>query len=165
MKSSYSPRTPDMGRSRAFTLVEVLVVIAIISVLMAVLLPALSKARECAYLTGELTAGRELGQAHRMYAGDYNSYYMAGFASATMVAQRAVIAKDQKGDVLTGLITALACQGLSPYDAARLGVYLHGLAGDLAANELSQEAMIASDLIRYLPHAFHEYRKRTGSPR
>ena len=100
MKSSYSPRTPDMGRSRAFTLVEVLVVIAVISVLMAVLLPALSKARECAYLTGELTAGRELGQAHRMYAGDYNSYYMAGFASATMVAQRAVIAKDQKGEDL-----------------------------------------------------------------
>lgn len=115
MKSSYSPRTPDMGRSRAFTLVEVLVVIAIISVLMAVLLPALSKARECAYLTGELTAGRELGQAHRMYAGDYNSYYMAGFASATMVAQRAVIAKDQKGDVLTGLPAQRYPWRLLPY--------------------------------------------------
>ncbi len=37
------------------------------------------------------------------------------------------------GDSLTGLITALACQGLEPYEAARLGVYLHGLAGDLAA--------------------------------
>jgi NAD(P)H-hydrate epimerase len=57
------------------------------------------------------------------------------------------------GDVLTGLITALACQGLAPYEAARLGVYLHGLAGDLAAQELGQVAMIASDLIRYLPQA------------
>lgn len=66
------------------------------------------------------------------------------------------------GDVLTGLITALACQHLSPFDAARLGVYLHGLAGDHAAAELSQEAMIASDLIRFLPYAFREYRKRVS---
>jgi NAD(P)H-hydrate epimerase len=64
------------------------------------------------------------------------------------------------GDVLTGLITALACQGLSPFDAARLGVFLHGLAGDLAADELGQEALIASDLIRYLPQALLEYRRR-----
>jgi NAD(P)H-hydrate epimerase len=64
------------------------------------------------------------------------------------------------GDVLTGLITALACQGLSPFDAARLGVFLHGLAGDLAAQELGQEALIAGDLIRYLPQALLEYRRR-----
>ena len=59
------------------------------------------------------------------------------------------------GNVLTGLITALACQHLSPFDAARLGVYLHGLAGDLAAEELGQESLIAADLIRYLPAAFN----------
>jgi NAD(P)H-hydrate epimerase len=58
------------------------------------------------------------------------------------------------GDVLTGLIAALVCQGLGPYDAARLGVFLHGLAGDLAADELGQVSMIASDLVRYLPKAF-----------
>src|SRR3954447_5986459 len=58
------------------------------------------------------------------------------------------------GDVLTGIITALLCQGLSPFDAARLGVHVHGLAGDLAANELGQVSMIASDLIEYLPRAF-----------
>jgi NAD(P)H-hydrate epimerase len=58
------------------------------------------------------------------------------------------------GDVLTGLIAALACQGLAPFDAARLGVYLHGLAGDLAAAELGQVSLIASDLIRFLPKAF-----------
>jgi NAD(P)H-hydrate epimerase len=67
------------------------------------------------------------------------------------------------GDVLTGVITALACQGLSPFDAARLGVFLHGLAGDLAARELGQEGMIASDLIRYLPYALLEYRKRISA--
>jgi NAD(P)H-hydrate epimerase len=57
------------------------------------------------------------------------------------------------GDVLTGLITALACQGLAPWDAARLGVYLHGLAGDLAAKELGQVSLVASDLVRFVPKA------------
>jgi ADP-dependent NAD(P)H-hydrate dehydratase len=67
------------------------------------------------------------------------------------------------GDVLTGLITALACQHLEPFDAARLGVYLHGLAGDLAAEELGQVSLIASDLIQYLPEAFQEYAASTHS--
>ncbi len=58
------------------------------------------------------------------------------------------------GDVLTGIITALLCQGLDPFDAARLGVHVHGLAGDLAAQELGQVSMIASDLINFLPKAF-----------
>ncbi|HEY3395654.1 MAG TPA: NAD(P)H-hydrate dehydratase, partial [Lacipirellulaceae bacterium] len=57
------------------------------------------------------------------------------------------------GDVLTGVITGLLCQGLSPFDAARLGVHVHGLAGDLAAEELGQVSLIASDLIEYLPKA------------
>ena len=61
------------------------------------------------------------------------------------------------GDVLTGLITALACQHLAPFDAARLGVHLHGLAGDLAAASLGQVAMIASDLIGYLPEALAKH--------
>lgn len=58
------------------------------------------------------------------------------------------------GDVLTGVIAGLLAQGLPPYDAARLGVYVHGLAGDLAAAELGQVSLIASDLVRYLPQAF-----------
>lgn len=58
------------------------------------------------------------------------------------------------GDVLTGLTTALLGQGLPSYEAARLAVYLHGLAGDLAAEELSEPGMIASDLPRYLPKAW-----------
>jgi NAD(P)H-hydrate epimerase len=58
------------------------------------------------------------------------------------------------GDVLTGIVTGLLCQGLSPYDAARLAAYVHGLAGDLAASELGQTSLIASDLLRFLPAAF-----------
>jgi NAD(P)H-hydrate epimerase len=61
------------------------------------------------------------------------------------------------GDVLTGVITALVCQGLAPCEAAQLGVYLHGLAGDLAAEELGQVGTIASDLLRFLPRAFMKH--------
>jgi ADP-dependent NAD(P)H-hydrate dehydratase len=61
------------------------------------------------------------------------------------------------GDVLTGLIAALVGQGLQPYDAARLGVHLHGLAGDLAARDLGEVSLIATDLIGYLARAFQEY--------
>lgn len=57
------------------------------------------------------------------------------------------------GDVLTGLVTALVCQGLDPMAAARLAVHLHGLAGDLAADAIGQVAMIASDLLRFLPQS------------
>ena len=66
------------------------------------------------------------------------------------------------GDVLTGLIAALACQKLSPLEAACLGVYLHGLAGDLAAARTGQESLIASDLVRFLPEAFKKYRMPTA---
>jgi ADP-dependent NAD(P)H-hydrate dehydratase len=58
------------------------------------------------------------------------------------------------GDVLTGMITALLGQGLTPFEAAQLGVHTHGLAGDLAADSLGQTSLIASDLVRYLPEAF-----------
>ncbi len=62
------------------------------------------------------------------------------------------------GDVLSGLLVALLAQGLDPLDAARLGVYLHGLAGDLAAGagesvDPGLERLIASDLIDHLPEA------------
>lgn len=58
------------------------------------------------------------------------------------------------GDVLTGIITGLLCQGQAPFDAARLGVHLHGRAGDLAAREIGEVSLIASDLIEFLPAAF-----------
>lgn len=58
------------------------------------------------------------------------------------------------GDILTGLTTALLCQHMAAFDAARLAAHLHGLAGDLAAEEQGQVSMIASDLLRWLPAAF-----------
>ncbi|MCQ2360530.1 MAG: NAD(P)H-hydrate dehydratase [Paludibacteraceae bacterium] len=58
------------------------------------------------------------------------------------------------GDVLTGIITGLIAQGYERYDAARLGVFLHGLAGDIAAEEKCQESILASDIIEAIPKAF-----------
>jgi len=58
------------------------------------------------------------------------------------------------GDVLTGIITALLARGYTRQHACMLGVYLHGLAGDLAAEELGEESLVASDLVDYLPKAF-----------
>jgi len=61
------------------------------------------------------------------------------------------------GDVLTGVIAALIGQHLEPFEAAILGVYLHGLAGDFAAEELGRCSMTAVDVIEYLPEAFGEH--------
>ncbi len=58
------------------------------------------------------------------------------------------------GDVLTGLITGLVAQGYEPFTAARLGVFIHGLAGDLAAESTGQESLTAGDLISSMGHAF-----------
>jgi hydroxyethylthiazole kinase-like uncharacterized protein yjeF len=58
------------------------------------------------------------------------------------------------GDVLTGILTGLLAQGYSALDAALIGVYVHGLSGDIAAREKGQQSVIASDLIDFLPVAF-----------
>lgn len=60
------------------------------------------------------------------------------------------------GDVLTGLIAALMAQKLEAFDAAVLGVWAHGRAGDLAAERVGQSALIATDLLNYLPTALRE---------
>lgn len=58
------------------------------------------------------------------------------------------------GDVLTGILTGLSAQGYRAVETVLLGVYIHGLSGDLAAKEFSMEAMIASDIIENLGAAF-----------
>ncbi len=62
------------------------------------------------------------------------------------------------GDVLTGIILSLLAQGYSSLHAALIGVYVHGLAGDLAAEEIGQDALIASDIVNFLPHAWKKIR-------
>jgi ADP-dependent NAD(P)H-hydrate dehydratase / NAD(P)H-hydrate epimerase len=79
-----------------------------------------------------------------------------GFFNST---GNAGMAKGGSGDVLTGMLTGLLAQQYPPEQAALLGVYLHGLAGDYAAAALTQEAMVAGDIAHYLGPAFRQLRK------
>lgn len=74
--------------------------------------------------------------------GFFNSTGNAGMATAG------------SGDVLTGILTGLLAQGYNSVEAAILGVYLHGVAGDLAAKEISMEALVAGDIVGMLGDAF-----------
>ena len=60
------------------------------------------------------------------------------------------------GDVLTGMIAALCCQGMNAQDAALCAVYIHGRAGDLAAGKKGMISMTAMDIIEEIPAAFCE---------
>lgn len=63
------------------------------------------------------------------------------------------LAKAGSGDVLAGIIAGLLAQKMTPFDASSLGVYIHGLAGDLAKNDLTAYGVLASDTVRYIPNA------------
>ena len=76
--------------------------------------------------------------------GYFNSTGNAGMATAGA------------GDVLTGIITGLLAQKYSSLNSCILGVYLHGLAGDIAAVKISKEALIAGDIIDNLGEAFNK---------
>jgi NAD(P)H-hydrate epimerase len=86
-------------------------------------------------------------KGHRTVVTDGNRLYVNSTGNPGM-------ATGGCGDVLTGVITSLLGQGLEPFEAAQLGVHVHGLAGDLGAQTLGQISLIASDLIRFLPDAF-----------
>lgn len=64
------------------------------------------------------------------------------------------MAKGGSGDVLTGILTGLLAQQYSAVEAAQLGVFLHGYAGDLGAYEKGSNSLIASDIVEFLPEAF-----------
>jgi NAD(P)H-hydrate epimerase len=64
------------------------------------------------------------------------------------------MAKGGSGDVLTGVLASLLAQGYSSLETCLLGVYIHGLAGDLASASLGETGMIAGDIVKFLPAAF-----------
>lgn len=64
------------------------------------------------------------------------------------------MAKAGSGDVLSGIISSLIAQGVKPFDAAKMGVYIHGMSGDIAKEKLGDVSMIARDLVRYLPETY-----------
>ncbi|MCM8796647.1 MAG: NAD(P)H-hydrate dehydratase [Candidatus Omnitrophica bacterium] len=86
-------------------------------------------------------------KGHRTIVADWkNSFYLNKTGNPGM-------ATAGSGDVLSGMIAAFLGQGLRPFDAAKYAVYLHGLAGDLAAKEKTQMSLIASDIIAKIPEA------------
>jgi NAD(P)H-hydrate epimerase len=68
------------------------------------------------------------------------------------------------GDVLTGMLAGLTAQyGVDSWgELLSFGVYLHGLAGDLAATEVAEAPLVASDLIRFLPRAYQQFYSEFG---
>jgi len=68
----------------------------------------------------------------------------------------AAMATAGSGDVLTGLVAGLLAQGLDPLTAARVGVHVHGLAGDLAGHELGEWGVMAGDIGRHVPPAMRQ---------
>ncbi len=122
---------------------------------------------EFARLTGESTAHiqanrRRLAVAFAREHGcllvlkGHCSVITDGFHLAENSTGNPALATGGSGDVLTGLITALLAQGMEPFEAARLGAYLHGRAGELGAERFGQVSLIASDLIDLLPVAFSQ---------
>ncbi|MFT6866061.1 MAG: hydroxyethylthiazole kinase-like uncharacterized protein yjeF [Cyclobacteriaceae bacterium] len=65
------------------------------------------------------------------------------------------------GDVLTGMVASLLGQGYLPADALLLGVYMHGLAGDLAEIKIGEQSLIASDIVENIPNMIHSLQKRS----
>ena len=69
------------------------------------------------------------------------------------------------GDVLTGIIGGLMAQGLAPYDAARLGGFLHGTAGARLRYDIGSAGVVASDLLVHIPQIMQQLRDNRGSER
>jgi NAD(P)H-hydrate epimerase len=120
--------------------------------------------KELERLEGECTDSHERLMKARMLAehlqgyvilkGHYTAICMPDGHIAFNTTGNAGMATAGSGDVLTGILLALLARGYTRREACLLGVYLHGLAGDLAAQRLGEESLMASDIISCLPKAF-----------
>src|SRR4030095_4660561 len=121
-------------------------------------------------LTGEKPRGdaERLAAAERFVASRGGALVLQGQRTVVADGERAYVnetgnpgmATGGTGDVLTGVITSLLAQGFAPFDAAVLGVWVDARAGDLAAEDLGEASIIASDVIERLPRAIQERQER-----
>lgn len=105
---------------------------------------------------------REMAQKHGVFIllkGAYSAVACPDGACWFNTTGNPGMATGGSGDVLTGILTGLLAQGYAPKEATLLGVYLHGLAGDLAANDLGEEALLAGDLVDYLGKAWKRFNR------
>lgn len=106
-----------------------------------------------------LKKAAELSKSLHIYIilkGHYSALCMPDGKVAFNSTGNAGMATAGSGDVLTGIITAFLARGYRQEEACLIGMYLHGLAGDIAAKEKGQESLIASDIIENLPKAFRK---------
>ena len=112
---------------------------------------------QCTDSYERLTKARQLAERLQGYVilkGHHTAVCMPDGHVAFNTTGNAGMATAGSGDVLTGILLGLLARGYQQREACLLGVYLHGLAGDLAAEELGEESLMASDIIQYLPKAF-----------
>ena len=93
-------------------------------------------------------------QVYIILKGHYSALCMPDGKVELNTTGNAGMATAGSGDVLTGIITALLARGYSQRNACSIAMYLHGLAGDIAAQEKGMESVVASDIINSLPKAF-----------
>jgi len=120
--------------------------------------------KEFERLAGKVSDHYARIQLQRDFAQKYNVYLVLKGGNTTIatpeglcyfnVTGDAGMATAGSGDVLTGMISSLLGQGYKPQIAAIVGVYLHGLSGNIASQQLSMEAVTASDIIQYIGNAF-----------
>ncbi|QIA07215.1 NAD(P)H-hydrate dehydratase [Draconibacterium halophilum] len=125
---------------------------------------------EFSRLVGETTDSYDAVQKQMAFAQKYNCVVVLKGAHTSVAAPNGRLSWNStgnsgmgtagSGDVLTGIILGLLVQGMAPVDAALAGVYLHGLAGDIAAKKRSEFSLMAGDIIDYLGKAFLEMQKR-----
>ncbi len=119
---------------------------------------------EAARLLDIMPAGREeiaeklseLTGATAVLKGAGTIVASAGEKSYTNTTGNPGMATAGSGDTLTGIIASLAAQGYSGFDAAACGVYIHGLAGDMAADAMGQWGITASDIAEYASRAIKD---------
>ena len=107
-----------------------------------------------------LSSARDMAerlQAYIILKGHYTALCMPDGKVVFNTTGNPGMATAGSGDVLTGIITGLLARGYKQADACMLGMYLHGLAGDLAAKDFGVESLVAGDIIKYLPQAFRRF--------
>ena len=123
--------------------------------------------KEFSRLTGETSDDLARLRALRAFSSNYQVFVVLKGAHTAIAAPEGQIyfnstgnpgmATAGSGDVLTGIITAFLAQNYSPQQAAILGVYFHGLAGDIARDNLGSQGLIASDFADHLPRAIVKF--------
>jgi NAD(P)H-hydrate epimerase len=107
-----------------------------------------------------LKAQKEFSARYHCYIVLKGRYTMISCPDGTMIINptgNPGMATAGAGDVLTGVIAAFRAQGMTAFASAVAGVYIHGMAGDIAKETCGERGMIASDIINHLPQSINSF--------